>query len=180
MVDMKRVYGSTLLEMCERQPLDKITVMSLTAEAGTARQTFYNNFRDIDDLINYIPISYLINDGIPVNALENVRRALCFAQAHKGFFSQLPHHGGQSNFRDTVLNWLRDMCYREHVDPSLPEEEQCLMRVKIDIYLFGIVDVILQWFANGLDLPLDMLLGAIWDCSPAFLRSTPLHPEKSE
>lgn len=59
MANSKELYCEALLRMCETQRLGKITVTSLIKETGTARQTFYNNFRDINDLVSFIPIHYL-------------------------------------------------------------------------------------------------------------------------
>ena len=56
MANSKELYCEALLRMCETQRLGKITVTSLIKETGTARQTFYNNFRDINDLVSFIPI----------------------------------------------------------------------------------------------------------------------------
>ncbi|MCI8450585.1 MAG: TetR family transcriptional regulator, partial [Eggerthellaceae bacterium] len=46
MADTKKLYCDTLLRLCETQPLNRITVTALIKETHTARQTFYNNFRD--------------------------------------------------------------------------------------------------------------------------------------
>ena len=36
-----------------RMPLDKITVKDIVADCGLTRQTFYRNFRDKYDLVNW-------------------------------------------------------------------------------------------------------------------------------
>ena len=176
MANSKELYCEALLRMCETQRLGKITVTSLIKETGTARQTFYNNFRDINDLVSFIPIHYLTTGGVPINAIENIRHAFVYAQHHKGFFSQLPDHAGQNNFRDTIVSWLQEASYEEHIDPSLPPDEQLLLKLKIDVYLYGIVDVFLQWCKTDLEWSFEVVLDAIWECSPAFLRKRPLQP----
>lgn len=176
MANSKELYCEALLRMCETQRLGKITVTSLIKETGTARQTFYNNFRDINDLVSFIPIHYLTTGGVPINAIENIRHAFVYAQHHKGFFSQLPDHAGQNNFRDTIVSWLQEASHEEHIDPSLPPDEQLLLKLKIDVYLYGIVDVFLQWCKTGLEWSFEVVLDAIWECSPAFLRKRPLQP----
>ena len=60
---MRKHYCETLLQMCEDQPLSTITVTALIKRADTAKQTFYNNFRDLNDLINYIPRTYMMLMG---------------------------------------------------------------------------------------------------------------------
>ncbi|MBS5502088.1 MAG: hypothetical protein KHX01_03930, partial [Eggerthella sp.] len=123
MADTKKLYCDTLLRLCETQPLNRITVTALIKETHTARQTFYNNFRDMNDLVSYIPISHLVQSGLPINTVENIRHAFAFAQHHKGFFRQLPDHAGQNNFRDTILEWLQQASYEQHLSPSLSPDE---------------------------------------------------------
>ncbi len=50
---IKRHFAEVLMDMCETRRLDDVTVVELVAEAGMARQTFYNHFTDINDLICY-------------------------------------------------------------------------------------------------------------------------------
>lgn len=161
--------------MCEEQCLSKITVTALVRESGTARQTFYNHFRDINDLVSYIPISYLLSDDdLPINTVENVRHAFVFAQAHKGFFRQLPEHSGQNNFRDTIVQWLQGLSYEHYVDDTLSDDKQLLQKLTIDVYVYGIVDVFLQWCSSGLEWPFEVVLEAVWDTAPNFLREQPI------
>ena len=51
---IKRVLASTLKEMVEMKSLSKITINDLTQACGVSRQTFYNNFKDIYDLVEWI------------------------------------------------------------------------------------------------------------------------------
>lgn len=176
MPNTKDLYCEALLSMCETQRLGKITVTSLIKETNTARQTFYNNFRDLNDLISYIPINHLARSGLPINTVENIRHAFAFAQHHKGFFRQLPEHAGQNNFRDTIVGWLQEASYQQHIDDTLPPDEQLLQKLKIDVYIFGIVDVFLQWCQSGLEWSFEVVLDAIWECSPDFLRTQPIEP----
>lgn len=50
----KRLLAESLKKMLERRTLDKITVKELVADCGVNRQTFYYNFRDIYDLMDWI------------------------------------------------------------------------------------------------------------------------------
>ena len=101
MADTKKLYCDTLLRLCETQPLNRITVTALIKETHTARQTFYNNFRDMNDLVSYIPISHLVQSGLPINTVENIRSRLRVRTASQGVFptaarscrpEQLPRH----------------------------------------------------------------------------------------
>ena len=50
----KRLLADSLKELLERKTLDKITVKEIVEHCGVNRQTFYYNFQDIYDLIEWI------------------------------------------------------------------------------------------------------------------------------
>jgi len=57
---IKRVLASTLKEIAEKKSLSKITINDLTQACGVSRQTFYNNFKDIYDLVEWIYLKEVV------------------------------------------------------------------------------------------------------------------------
>ena len=57
---IKRVLASTLKEMAEKKSLSKITINDLTQACDVSRQTFYNNFKDIYDLVECIYLKEVV------------------------------------------------------------------------------------------------------------------------
>ena len=57
---IKRVLASTLKEMTEMKSLSKITINDLTQACDVSRQTFYNNFKDIYDLVEWIYLKEVV------------------------------------------------------------------------------------------------------------------------
>ena len=49
----KLVLAESIKELMEHIPLDKITVTQIVNNCGTTRQTFYRNFKDKYDLVNW-------------------------------------------------------------------------------------------------------------------------------
>ena len=50
----KKLLADGLKELLEKKTLDKITVKELVATCGVNRQTFYYNFQDIYELLEWI------------------------------------------------------------------------------------------------------------------------------
>ena len=50
---MKYRLANAMKECMRRSPVEKITVREIAEECGTTRQTFYRNFQDKYDLINW-------------------------------------------------------------------------------------------------------------------------------
>lgn len=53
-IDINELFAEALLRMMKDKPLFSITVKNLLEETGASRQTFYNHFRDRNDLVCYI------------------------------------------------------------------------------------------------------------------------------
>ncbi len=53
MNDTKLTIANALLNLLKTQPLNKITVTQITKESNLTRQTFYRNFEDKEDLVNW-------------------------------------------------------------------------------------------------------------------------------
>lgn len=50
----KRLLADSLRQLLEKKPLEKITVKEIVENCGVNRQTFYYNFQDIYDLVEWI------------------------------------------------------------------------------------------------------------------------------
>ena len=108
----KELYVQALFNLCDVKSINKITVSDILRESGTARQTFYNNFRDINDLISYVTNYHLERDPNIFNTREGSLESLAFMREHKSFFCQLPKHSGQNNFRESHIRKLKRMYYK--------------------------------------------------------------------
>lgn len=59
-VNIKELLASALLDLCEKEKLESVTIQKLLSRTGVSRQTFYNHFRDKNDLIQYIYLTKII------------------------------------------------------------------------------------------------------------------------
>ena len=171
---IERLYCEALLDLCDEKPLSKITVSDITKRAGSARQTFYNHFRDINDLISYLPITFLSSHSAGIHDTQGVRMAYTYAMEHKSFFRQLPRHSGQNNFRESFILWLEESYFARYAADVLGEEERMYRMICINLYVSGVTDVFLEWCRADLSWPLDILLKAQEDLVPDFVREDPL------
>lgn len=167
---VKRLYCHTLLELAEEKELAKISVTVLTERAGTARQTFYNHFQDISDLISYLPINYLSEASAAVYDVDGVRAAYTYAQAHKGFFRQLPFHEGKNNFQESFVNWMRESYRAQYVRADMPDGQRLRRELTIDFFAIGITGIFLEWCKADLSWPVEVLIDVQEAMVPEFIR----------
>ena len=167
---MRRHYATTLLELCETRALRDITVSDLIEAAGTARQTFYNHFSDINDLICYAGSLPMMTSRDPFTDADATRRAYESVMQHRAFFRQLPAQSGQNNFRLTTLSWLLATYRERFVTPDLPEGERAFREACLTMYCAGSVAAFMEWCASDMAAPVDALVRAVYEMSPQFVK----------
>ena len=167
---MRRHYAATLMELCETRALRDITVGDLVEAAGTARQTFYNHFADINDLICYTGSLPMMASRGPFTDVDATRRVYEGALRHRAFFRQLPAQSGQNNFRMATLAWLLDTYRERFVTPDLPEGERAFREACLTMYCNGSVAAFMEWCASDMAAPIDALVRAVYEMSPQFVK----------
>ena len=61
-INVKEILANALLELCVNTLLNDLTIKQLLEYSGVSRQTFYNHFKDKNDLIQYIYLTRIIPD----------------------------------------------------------------------------------------------------------------------
>lgn len=155
--------------MCKVMQIEKISATALIRHAGCARQTFYNHFQDINDLIRFIPINYLQTTLVDMHDEAGVKSAYLYALEHPAFFMQLPRLKGQDDFREMFSHWLKSAFYEIYVPEDIPDDEVLERKLSIDMFSYGITDVFLDWCKAGLSWPLEIVLKAQSSARPSFM-----------
>ena len=169
---MKRHCREVLMDLCETHALNDITVAQFIEAAGIARQTFYNHFSDMNDLVAYAA-SYIVVDSddplcSPASALNSYEDAL----RHRGFYSQLHTLTGQNNYRDAMKRYLCETNYRLFLTDDLSPEERAYRKACIDIHYPATVDTFLNWAATGMETPVEIMVEALYNSAAPFIQET--------
>ena len=179
---MKKHCRETLMNLCETCALNDITVAQFLEAANIARQTFYNHFSDMSDLIAYTASWIVVDSDDPLCSPASARNSYEFALQHRGFFGQLHTHTGQNNYRDAMKRYLRETNYRLFLTDELDEEERLYRKACIDVHYPATVDTFLDWAASGMKVPADVMVRALYDSAAPFIqetcRLTPTHAQE--
>ena len=174
---IKRHFAEVLMDMCETRRLDDITVVELVAVAGMARQTFYNHFTDINDLICYTASKPILSDPhssyVDVN---NLARMFDTARAHRGFFSQLPKQMGPNSFKTAYNEWIKRHRGAMCITDDLSEEEKAYRRARIAVYAEGTTAMLMDFFSSDMSTPNEVYQKAILQSRPTFMRGLEVPP----
>lgn len=167
---VRRHYADVLLGLCKDHRLRDLTVADVVEAAGTARQTFYNYFSDLNDLICFTAFLPMADASDPFTDPNSTRRTHEVTMERRAFYCQLPQHMGQNNFWEALGDWLRKTYYERYLMEGLSPEERDYRKVCIDLYCLGDVAVFREWCANGMDVSIDAITAMLYDMSPAFVK----------
>lgn len=167
---MKQHLCEVLYALCETRKLTDITVTDVAREAGISRQTLYNHFIDLDDLICYAASRPLYNGTREFISLQNAERAYELSLHHKGFFTQLVTHASKNNYRASYIKWVERLYGELTIHPSMPEDEREFRLLSITAYASASIDLYFAWAASNMKTPPSVVAHALEEVSPAFIR----------
>lgn len=106
-IRVKDIIADGLLELCQSEKLESITIKQILHKTGVSRQTFYNHFLDKNDLIQYIYVTRMIplyqDSGVSMNFYESLKDALQRMQKYHIFMKQACLMEGQNCLRDFMF-----------------------------------------------------------------------------
>lgn len=175
---MKMHLATTLLRMSETNDISKISVSSLCKEAGVARPTFYNHFKDMADLICYTGTLPATTTTESFLHIQTTRRIFSEALKQKCFFVQLARWADRNSFWDTLIDWSIDMHLDFFVHAGMPEAEQVRLSYTIVLWCSGFYNAFRRWCAEGMTTPVDIIVDTLYQIAPDFIRDNMAEPPK--
>ena len=144
----KYKLAASMKECMKQMPVDKITVKNIVEGCGVARQTFYRNFLDKYDLINWYFDKLLLEsfaqmgDGLTV--YEGLTRKFEFIQNERVFFAGAfrsdDHNSLKEHDYELILNFYTQLIRRK---TGRQLEENLLF--PLQLYCRGSIDMTVEW-----------------------------------
>ena len=153
----KEIFGDTLLALAREEDLERITVKEIVEKSGLSLQTFYNHFRDKEELIEWMhrtgsekALNRLIDRRCSFHeiVLVNIR---FFTENHNYLRSSFG--GGVTNpysrlSLDSSCNFLISYLCRRNGVEELSEE----LRFYVQMYVFSCMCAFSEYAAGKWDL----------------------------
>ena len=135
----KELLAEALLHLSESAPVDKITVKQLVIESGVSLQTFYNHFKDKNDLILWIHKS-VYEDLFErmlrgeISRDEMLKEYVSYYMAHKkfmlnAFYNTMSTGSIVRNISDHAYDLYEDFLIKKEKIETLPEDISFLLRM---------------------------------------------------
>lgn len=156
----KVVLAESIKELMKTTPLDKITVKEIVSNCGTTRQTFYRNFKDKYDLVNWYFDSIVQNTikqmGVSLTLKEGlIKKFQCMLDDRYFFMAALKsrdYNNLMAYDYQCIVNFYKGVAAR---NGSLTKSTELL----VEFYCHGSMDMTAQWVRNGMkETPEEMAL----------------------
>ena len=162
------------MKVCMKQmPVEKITVKEIVAECGTTRQTFYRNFQDKYDLINWYFDKILLESfehmGEGKTAYEGLLNKFRYIQQERLFF--------KAAFRTDEQNCLKEhdfelilAFYTNQIQEKTGKPVSQHLKFLLEMYCQGSIYMTVQWVLGRIKSTPEEMAESLVDAMPAELR----------
>jgi AcrR family transcriptional regulator len=164
---MKQVpyrLAEALESICKRKSLENITVSQIAQEAGVTRQVFYHHFDDKFELaswIHYVHLYQAVKSALEEDTNQiwrvSIRNWMYYLSDNKEFYWNAFQSVSPKEFQRNIREFYYD-AYKWHMTQNmkreLTEEEAFVLRA----YNIGIMEVIYEWIAGGMLLPVERMV----------------------
>ncbi len=169
----KRTIAAALLDLVEQKPLEKISVSDIVKHAGVGRQTFYNHFKDKNDLIFWIFLRTLSGEkALMAHAGLRVYLTKLYSEAQKyrRFLMQACRQEGQNALSDAIYeqtyHYYRNWIVLRHGKAVLNDEIEFALKFNAH----GASDLYVQWAKDGMPGSAEVQANFAADCMPQKLK----------
>lgn len=150
---MKYRLADAMKACMRRMPVEKITVTEIVEECGTTRQTFYRNFQDKYDLINWYFDKILLESFEHMGEGKTVYEGL----VNKFQFIEQEHLFFRAAFKTDEQNCLKEhdfelilAFYTEQIQENTGHKISDQLRFLLEMYCQGSIYMTTQWILGRL------------------------------
>jgi AcrR family transcriptional regulator len=172
-MNTKLQFALSIKQLMATKSLDKITVSSICDGCGLTRQTFYRNFKDKYDLVNWYfrmlcDKSFLLM-GVSLTLKEALLEKFTFIENEKIFFSQ----AFRSNDYNNIQNYDYEMIYQFYENAIIKQIRKSLesdIKFLLQMYCKGSIDMTAKWVTGYLELPKEKMVELLIESLPEALK----------
>lgn len=165
--ETKYMFAKSIKELMMNESLDKITVTDIVKRSGKTRQTFYRNFKDKYDLVNWyfekladksfrqISNSYTLKEGLTKKFTFLLNDKVFFMEAFKS-----KDYNNVENYDYQCILEFYSQIIKKKIG-SIPNDIQFLL----EMYCHGSITMTVNWALSGMITPpeeiADLLISAL-------------------
>ena len=149
---------NTFRELVMTKDFEKLSVAEISATAGISRKTFYQYFKDKNEIVEKIVYENIIQ---PMNHMRNLSGSFEFPsltimswlyeQFYKDrlFYSRISSFTGQNSFFELMFSYTSDIVYEKFNSLNISEQEK---EYSIYFYASSHTMVLTKWINDGMQI----------------------------
>ena len=164
--------AAAMKECMKTTPVDAITVRQITERCGVTRQTFYRNFLDKYDLINWYFDKLLARSfehmGRGTTVLDSLEKKFTYIQEEKAFFAAAFRYDRQNSLREhdfkLILAFYENLIREKSGRPASPE-----IHFLLEMYCNSSIYMTVKWVTGEVTCTPEELAERLVDGMPGKL-----------
>ena len=164
--------AAAMKECMKTTPVDAITVRQITERCGVTRQTFYRNFLDKYDLINWYFDKLLARSfehmGRGTTVLDSLEKKFTYIQEEKTFFAAAFRYDRQNSLREhdfkLILAFYENLIREKSGRPANPE-----IHFLLEMYCNSSIYMTVKWVTGEVTCTPEELAERLVDGMPGKL-----------
>ena len=152
----KYKLAASMKECMKQMPVDKITVKNIVEGCGVARQTFYRNFLDKYDLINWYFDKLVLQSfeqiGMGHTVGESLTQKFEFIVDEKVFFTEAFRSDDRNSLKEhdfeLILEFYSNLIFQK--TGRRPDAETSFL---LEMYCRGSIYMTVKWLLGGMKFP---------------------------
>ena len=154
----RKTFVDAFCSLYLHTPIEKITVQEIVRRAGYNRSTFYQYFRDVNDLLTYLEDEIIenIREKVDMNfdQIDFADSFICsFSSLHEEtekYVAMLLTNPDSTKFTQRVKTAMMPVLLR-HFNISENDEKAVYV---LEFYLAGVIAIASHWLAEGRKVPI--------------------------
>ena len=164
--------SKTLEKLLHTNEISKISVSQIVSSCGVSRQTFYNNFNDIYDIL-YWSHAVLIEGAVNTfwkeeNFIEAFTTATTIMKDHQVFYKQFSQTEGINSFQNTFAIKNIELSKIRIKKVSKKEVDENTL-FALSLYWYGASKMVVNWINTGMQKEPKELALQLYDSLPSIL-----------
>lgn len=158
-----------MAQCMKTKPVDRITIREITDACGVTRQTFYRNFLDKYDLINWYFERLLEESFAHMGSGKSVYEGLCrkfaYIKAERSFFRAAFASDEQNSLKEHDFASIYSFYQNKIVEKTGCAPDECIA-FQLEMYCRGSIAMTVKWVLGGMPQPPEVLAKNLTDAMP--------------
>jgi len=159
--------------LLQEMPFEKITTQMIIDRAGVSKATFYRDFHDKYELMNWCYQEYVDRllqklDSCSWGVVN--KEILKFIYDNQNYYTRAIQVDGQNSFLDFLYRYSLDFCKREYLKRKqirfLNKEEQIIL----EFYSAGSIYTVKKWIERGFQLSVEEIAELLFALMPDIMK----------